>query len=109
MKPDVFYRLSELESRKNGYVLGSRLFRDQIKSVTFLDTLDNVPSDAWCISEENDGSVMAWVEPNQDMYDLYIAGEGGVCAPENACGLFVDTPIWRQSILMRTSIPTTQR
>lgn len=88
MKSDVFHRLSELEDRSGGYVLNSQIFRDQIKSVTFLDTLENAPGNAWCISEEGVGSVMAWVIPNKDLYDLYIAGEGGVCAPENACGLF---------------------
>ena len=88
MKADVFYDISKLRNRSGGRVLGSQLFRDEIRSVTFLDTIDNAPYDAWCISEGNDGSVMAWVEENQDLYDLYIAGDGGVSAPENACGLF---------------------
>ena len=83
MISDVFY-----DTSKRGRVLGSQFYRDEIRSVTFLDTLDDAPDDAWCVSEGNDGSVMAWVEENQDLYDLYIAGDGGVCAPENACGLF---------------------
>lgn len=85
---DVFYDMKRLRNRTGGRVLGSDLYRDQIKTITFLDTLEDAPGDSWCVSEAEDGSVLAWTEKNGRLYDLYIAGEGGVCAPENACGLF---------------------
>ena len=59
-------------------VFGSEMKRGEIKTVTFLDTLQDMPQDSWDVSEYQNGSVMAWVEPNGALYDLYIAGEGGV-------------------------------
>ena len=69
-------------------VFGSEYTRDQIASVTFLDTLEDQGGGAWDASRAGDGSVMAWVEPNGDLFDLYIAGEGGVAAPEDCTFLF---------------------
>ncbi len=88
MMDDVFYDMKPLRNRTGGWVLKSDLFRDQIKTITFLDTLDDAPRDSWDVSEAGDCSVLAWVEKNGDLYDLYIGADGGVCAPENACGLF---------------------
>lgn len=42
-------------------VFGSSYLREQIRSVTFLDTLSDMPSDAWDVSEAGNGKVMAWV------------------------------------------------
>lgn len=67
-------------------VFGSDISREQIVSLQFLDTLSGAPSDAWDVSQAQDGSVLAWVEGQGDTwptYDLYIAGEGGVWAPED--------------------------
>ena len=61
-----------------GYVLFNRdIESNNIKTITFLDTLANMPTDAWDVSAAKDGSVMAWVT---DGVNLYIAGEGGVTA-----------------------------
>lgn len=61
-----------------GYVLFNRdIESSSIRTVTFLDTLADMPSDAWDVSEAKNGSVMAWVTEKSD---LYIAGEGGVTA-----------------------------
>ena len=82
-----------------GTVLGSNIGRDVISSVTFLDTLDQMPATvqdrtadakdmaglSWDVSWEQNGSVMAWIEKNasyDDMYDLYIGAEGGVKAQD---------------------------
>lgn len=59
-------------------VFGSRYWRRQIKTVTFTDTLKNLPQDAWDVSEAGDGSVMAWVLPNGELYDLYLGAEGSI-------------------------------
>ena len=69
-------------------VFGSEIIRRQVASVTFLDTLSGAPADAWDVSQNADGSVLAWAVPNESLYDLYIAGEGGVIAPENCKEMF---------------------
>lgn len=58
--------------------------KEHIKTITFLDKLENVPADAWDASKDLDGSAMAWITPE---LDLYVAGEGGVTA-SNCKGLF---------------------
>lgn len=69
-------------------VLGSEYRRNQIKSITFLDTLANAPGDAWDVSESGDGKVLAWVTPNGNRYDLFIGADGGVAAGKSCEGLF---------------------
>ena len=69
-------------------VFGSDYTRDRIGTVTFVDTLDGRPIDAWDISESQDGSVMAWVKQNSSLLDLYIGAEGGLSAPEDCSYLF---------------------
>ena len=69
-------------------VFHSGIYRYDVGSVTFLDTTADAPEDAWDISEKENGSVLAWVTGQAPAYDLYIAGEGGVQAPEDCSGLF---------------------
>ena len=64
--------------------------RGEIGSVTFLDTVSGAAVDAWDVSGSRDGSVVAWAEKNGKLYDLYIAAEGGVIAPDDCQGLFCD-------------------
>lgn len=52
------------------------LKREDVTVVTFLDTLANMPADAWDASLNQDGSVMAWSNGTE----LFVAGEGGVTA-----------------------------
>ena len=72
-------------------VFGSQIARYQIVSVTFTDSLDNMSSENWDVSQNRDGAVMAWVVKNGtvsewlnnelaniDAYDLYIGAENGV-------------------------------
>ena len=68
--------------------LGSGYQRQQISSVTFMDTLSGAPADAWDVSQAGNGSVMAWVEPDGDLYRLMIAGEGGISAGASCRDLF---------------------
>ena len=65
-------------------VYGSQYVRDWIKSITFLDTLRDMPRDAWDVSEMRNRSVMAWIKPNNGRYDLYIGAEGGM-RPGRSC------------------------
>lgn len=75
-------------------VFGSDYLRGQIESVTFLDTLNDAPEDAWDVSEAGSGAVMAWVKPTGgwgyygDYYDLYIGADGGVWAGKRCASLF---------------------
>ena len=90
-------RSDEIPSDSDGFytidsilysVFGSDYLRLQISAVTFLDTLSGAPADAWDVSEAGDGSVMAWVEPDGELYRLTIAGEGGVRAGASCRDLF---------------------
>lgn len=89
LRPD-YLDYEQLEGEEIGQecsefpVFGSSYLRSEISSVTFLDSLREQPRDAWDVSLDADGSVMAWVEPNGKWYDLYIAGDGGVNG-EYAC------------------------
>ena len=69
-------------------VFGSEYRREQIASVTFLDTLADAPEDTWDVSAAGDGRVMAWVTPANDLYDLCIAAKGGVNAAHDCSDLF---------------------
>lgn len=59
------------------FVLGSTIPRRQIHSITFLDTLKDAPAGSWDVSEQQDGSVRAWVT---DETDLFIGANGGINA-----------------------------
>ena len=73
----------------NWTALGGPITRGQIASVTFLDSLENQPEEAWDVSADQDGSVQAWTEENGARYDLFIAAPGGMAAPEDCTGLFM--------------------
>lgn len=59
-------------------VYKSRIRKNQIVTVTFVDTLAAAPMSSWDVSEAGDGSVLAWVTGNGKEYDLYIGAEGGI-------------------------------
>lgn len=72
-------------------VFNSRIARYQIVSVKFFDSLDTVGSGSWDVSQNKDGSVMAWTQQDgtvsiwmdgqnveSDAYHLFIAAEGGI-------------------------------
>ncbi len=70
-------------------VLGSDYKPESILNVTFLDSLSYMKDDAWDVSADQDGSVMAWTEPvNNGYYNLYIAAGGGVHANPRSSKLF---------------------
>ncbi len=58
--------------------------RKNTTAIYVLDTLRDMPEYAVDISENHNYSVMGWMEGQT----LYIGGEGGVLAPENAAALF---------------------
>ena len=62
--------------------------RDQIHTITFLDTLVIIPPGAWDVSVEQTGGIMAWVEKENGQNNLYIASNGVIQANEDSSGLF---------------------
>ena len=87
LMPDIF-PYGEWYNSPKWTVFGSEISREEIGSVTIKDTLVGASEDAWDVSQYGDGSVKAWVEKNGDLYDLYIAGNGGVRAPADCSVLF---------------------
>ena len=64
------------------------LTRKQVRSITFLSDASDAPADSWDVFQEQNGSAVAWAVANGELYDLFIASDGGVTAPENCCNLF---------------------
>ncbi|MCH5269174.1 MAG: protein kinase [Lachnospiraceae bacterium] len=69
-------------------VLGSHINRQDISSITILDSLETMPDNAWDVSADNSGKVMAWTIAGNEGYELYIGAEGGIEANANCSGLF---------------------
>ena len=78
-------------------VYGSQYQRNQIHSITFLDSMEGANTDWWYISRDRNNAVVAWVKPAapsedwegaEPAYDLYIAGNGGINAAPVCEGLF---------------------
>ena len=72
----------------SNFVYESPYLRSQIKTITIVDTLANAPEECWDASEDHNGAVLVWVEPNGELYDLYIGAEGGVWAGTSARNMF---------------------
>ena len=72
----------------SNFVYESPYLRNQIKTITIVDTLANAPEGCWDASEAHNGAVLVWVEPNGELYDLYIGAEGGVWAGQSARNMF---------------------
>ena len=65
-------------------VLGSDVPRASITAVRFEPTAVGAPADAWDVSAEQNGSVLAWIKDGA----LTIAGQGGVRANADSSYLF---------------------
>lgn len=89
LKADPFQNKVDNKGNRLTYpAFDMNLMRDQIASITFLNTLRDAPSEVVDLSEAQDGSVLSWVVSNGNLFDLYIAAEGGVKAPIDSSGLF---------------------
>lgn len=76
---------------------GTKVPRQQVATITFLDSIKDAPASSVDASQLGNGRVKAWaVEQNSNpsdslsgtLYDLYIAADGGVCAPVDSWCLF---------------------
>ena len=69
-------------------IVGRKMDREQIAAIYFQNKKENIGKDAWDVSEEQDGSIMAWTEQKEDgLLDLYIAANGNIIA-RNASFMF---------------------
>ena len=89
MKADVCNDEDE-DSASGAEVFQTGIQRNTVYSVTFLDTIKDAPKEnAYDISELGNGTVLLWSEQRENgLYDLYVAGQGGVSAPDHCRGLF---------------------
>ena len=81
---------SSRRTNKKMFFLGTSIRCDLIRSVTFLDTLEDMPSEHWDVSADGSHSVLAWAEKSGNVLDVYIAAEGGVTANPDCGELFKD-------------------
>ena len=63
--------------------------RDQIHTITFIDTLDDAPASAWDVSVEQTGGIMAWVEKENGQNNLIVASNDVIQANEDSSMLFI--------------------
>lgn len=61
---------------------------ENIKTVTFLDTLENAPKIHWNMGMKNLEDVQAWIEWEPDGGNVFFAAEGGINGKESAEALF---------------------
>lgn len=81
------YIYTDLPTMEYGDIFNNRIvdYKASILTVTVLDNI-NIPENTYKvfdISKEQDGTVKAWLVPNEEnavMYDLYIGGNDGVKA-----------------------------
>ncbi len=75
------------EALADAAVFGNEEFaRRDVRSITFLDSLEDAPSDAWDVSAAGDASVLAWIANGEPEYHLTIDGEGSLIAPDSGMG-----------------------
>lgn len=98
MKPDkISMVINEDEEDYEYKVFHSEYDKTDICSITFVDNLDDMQKNAWDVSENGDGSVMAWVVPYEDeygiyedLYALYIGANGRIMGNKDCGELFAD-------------------
>lgn len=73
-------------------VFGSSIKRSEVSAIYTKDTLEDVPSSAWDVSDSKDGSVMAWTSMDSDgkTFILYLAADGDFYANPDSRYLFAN-------------------
>lgn len=64
------------------------LMDTRISSYTFRSTLAGAPADAWDVSQEQDGSVLAWLEKDGQEKHMILAADGIIKAPQDCHSMF---------------------
>ena len=93
--PSQWGELQPNDTNDKQFVFGSQYLRSSIRTITFHNSFADKPADAWDVSNDRNGTVWAWVQPtavrdshSNVLYDLVIAGDGGVRLPKNSRSLF---------------------
>ncbi len=69
--------------------LGGKIDRQDIENVTFVSSTSGANSTAWDVSEEQNGSIMAWYEQNANgAYKVYIGSDETIYANPKSHDLF---------------------
>lgn len=72
-------------------VFGSKLLRKEVCKIDFVKmNLASIPSGAWDVSEDQNGTIWAWKRETPERYTLYIGSEKGVYANKDCDYLFCD-------------------
>ena len=73
----------------SGFLGNTSIERQKIDNVTFISSTSGANDTAWDVSEEQDGSVMAWYEENANgTYKVYIGSNGTIYANPDSRNLF---------------------
>ena len=94
MSDDVVSEKAVMMAKNPSKAFWHPVYSSKISTVDILTNKD-VPNNAvesWDVSEEQNGTVMAWIiddSENSGMYKLYIGGDGGVYAPSDSSYLFM--------------------
>lgn len=67
-------------------------YRSSITKIVFQDELQNIEgaTESWDVSQEGDGTVIAYLIGDDTTYTVYIQGDGPINAPINSAYLFCD-------------------
>ena len=77
--PDAWKANMLMTASDDGSVFGSGHARSEIRTAIFVNNFPEImPETAWDASAAGDGSVIAWVEPGEEGYTLFLAGDGGI-------------------------------
>lgn len=77
--PDAWKANMLMTASDDGSVFGSDHARSEIRTAIFVNNFPEImPETAWDASAAGDGSVIAWVEPGEEGYTLFLAGDGGI-------------------------------
>lgn len=75
----------DYDKRAEQYFWGQRDYqRKDVETISFQGSLDGVPQNTWDVSENKDGSVMAWMENG----NLHVAAEGNIAPNPDASWMF---------------------
>ena len=83
---------ADSNSNPNATVFGSSIKRSEISAIYVKNTLKDMPSSAWDVSDSKDGSVMAWTQSASDSVNriLFLAANGNINANPDCSYLFAN-------------------
>lgn len=74
----------------------TKISREAVQTITFLNQLSNSPKASWDVSKHWGSKTICWAYESDGLYDVFLAADGGVIAPENGTDLFKDCSALKQ-------------